>query len=103
MKDEIKDILKDILRRGDDVLGTTPETDLNYLFLHTLVNYAKAKQESEGALTRLRDLISIETQKPLNQVDVGQIRARFVNLLQTRFKINPQQANDLFHILQEDA
>ena len=49
MKDEIKDILKDILRRGDDVLGTTPETDLNYLFLHTLVNYAKAKQESEGS------------------------------------------------------
>ncbi len=47
MKDEIRDILRDILRRGDDVLGTTPETDLNYLFLHTLVNYARPKQESE--------------------------------------------------------
>jgi hypothetical protein len=84
MKDEIRDILRDILRRGDDVLGTTPETDLNYLFLHTLVNYARAKQESEGALTRLREVISIETQKPLNQVDEGQIRVRFVNLLQTK-------------------
>jgi hypothetical protein len=31
MKDEIKDILRDILPRGDDVLGTTAETDLNYL------------------------------------------------------------------------
>ncbi len=103
MKDEIKDILRDILRRGDDVLGATPETDPNYLFLHTLVNYARAKQESEGALTRLREVISIETQKPLNQVDEGQIRVRFVNLLQRRFKINPQQADDLFHVLQEDA
>src|SRR5258707_15827115 len=102
MKDEIRDILRDILRRGDDVLGTTPETDLNYLFLHTLVNYARTKQEPEGALTRLREVISIETQKQLNQVDEGQIRARFVNLFQTRFKINAHQANDLFHDLQYD-
>jgi hypothetical protein len=97
------DILRDILRRGDEVLATTSETDFNHGFLHTIVNYAKAKQESEGALARIREVISIETHKPLNQVDKGQIRARFVSLLQKHFGINPQRANDLFAVLEEDA
>jgi hypothetical protein len=103
MANEISDVLRDILRRGDDVLGRTPETDLNYGFLHTIVNYARAKQESQGALAIIRQVISIETHKPLNQVDEGQIRARFVSLLQRRFDVNPQRANTFFEVLQEDA
>ena len=103
MENEIRDILRDILRSGDDVLGKTPESDSNFMFLHTLVNYARAKQESRGAVARLRDAISFETKKPLSQIDELQIKARFVNLLQMRFKINPQKANDLFQVLQEDA
>jgi hypothetical protein len=103
MENDISDVLRDILRRGDDVLRTTPEIDLNYGFLHTLVNYARAKQESQGALAIIREVISIETHKPLNQVDEGQIKARFVNLLQKRFGINAQRASTFFDVLQEDA
>jgi hypothetical protein len=50
MENEIRDILRDILRRGDNILGTMPETDPYCMFLRTLVNYARAKRESEGAL-----------------------------------------------------
>jgi hypothetical protein len=99
----MRDILRDILRRGDEVLATTPETDFDRAFLHTIVNYATAKQESEGALARIREAISIETYKPVNQVEERQIRARFVSLLQKHFGINPQRANDLFEVLEEDA
>jgi hypothetical protein len=63
-----------------------------------LVNYARAKQESQGALAIIREVISIETHKPLNQVDEGQIKARFVNLLQKRFGINAQRANTFFDV-----
>ena len=70
--------IRDILRRGDNILGTTPETDPNCMFLHTLVNYARAKQESEGALARIGDAISIEKDKPRDQVDELEIGARFV-------------------------
>jgi hypothetical protein len=90
MKDEISDVLRDILRKGNDVLGRTQEAGPNYMLLHTRVNYARAKQESQGALAIIREVLSIETHKPLNQVDDGQIKARFVNLLQKRFGINPQ-------------
>jgi hypothetical protein len=38
MENEIRDILRDVLRRGDNILGTTPETDPNCMFLRTLVN-----------------------------------------------------------------
>jgi hypothetical protein len=103
LEETLSNILRDILRSGDDVLGRTPESDFNFAFLHMLVSYARAKQESQGALARLRDAISVETQKPVSQIDELQIKARFVNLLQTRFKINPQKANDLFQVLQEDA
>jgi len=103
MANEIGEILRDIMRSGDEVLGLTPEADLNYGFLHTIVNYARAKQNSEGALARIREVISIETHKPLNRVEEGQIRARFVDLLHRRFKINPQRANALFEVLKEDA
>jgi hypothetical protein len=71
-------------------------------FLRTLVNYPRAKQESEGALARIRDAISIEKEKPRNQVDELEIRARFVDLLHKRFNINPQRAKALFEV-QEDA
>jgi hypothetical protein len=103
MENEIRDILRDILRRGDNILGTMPATDPNCMFLHTLVNYARAKQESEGALARIRDAISIEKDKPRNQVDELEIGARFVNLSHKRFNINPQRAKALFDVLQEAA
>jgi hypothetical protein len=99
----MRDTLGAILRKGEEVLGTTPNTDLNYMFLHTIVNYALAKQESRGALARIREALSIETGKHDNQIDEGQIRARFVNQLQTRFQVNPQKANELFQVLLEDA
>jgi hypothetical protein len=79
MENEIRDILRDILRRGDNILGTTPATDPNCMFLHTLVNYARAKQESEGALARIRDAISIEKDKPRNQVDELDLRVSRAN------------------------
>ena len=103
MENDISDVLRDILRKGDDVLRRTQEADPNYMLLHTLVNYARAKQESEGAIAILREVVSIEIHKPLNQVDEGQIRARFVDLLQRRFDINPQRADTFFEVLQEDA
>ena len=103
MNAEIRNTLRAILQRSDEVLGTTPETDLNYMFLHTIVNYARAKQESRGGLARIREAISIEISRPSQLIDEAQVRARFVNLLQRRFSVNPQQANELFEVLQEDA
>ena len=103
MSDEIRQTLSAILRRSDEVLGTTPETDLNYMFLHTIANYASAKQESRGALTRIGEAISIETRRPSQLIEEGQIRARFVNLLQRRFSVNSQEANELFEVLRKDA
>jgi hypothetical protein len=94
---------RDILRKSDEVLGTTPATDFNWPALPTIVNYARAKQESRGALARIREAISMETGKPTNQIDEGQIQALFVNLLQTRFHVNPQKANEFFQVLQQDA
>ena len=91
--------IRDILRRGDNILETTPETDPNCMFLRTLVNYAGAKQESEGALARIRGAISIEKEKPRNQVDEREIRARFVDLLHKRFNINrsePKRCSKFF-------
>src|SRR6266446_7159863 len=69
-----------ILRHSDQVLST-PDTDPAYPFLHTVVNYARAKQESEGALARVAELISIETQKPVNE---AQIKPRFLSLVKWR-------------------
>ncbi len=63
----------------------------------------RATQESEGALARIRDAISMEKEKPRNQVDELEIRTRFVDLLHKRFNINPQRAKALFEVLQEDA
>lgn len=103
MENQIREILRDILRRGDHVLGETLDTDPNFGFLHTIVNYARAKQESEGAMARLRDAISFEKQKPHREVNDGEILAKFVDLLQRRFKINAQRANDLFAALRQDA
>jgi len=103
MANEIGEALREIMRQGDQVLGATPETDFNYVFLHTIVNYARAKQNAVGALARIREAILLETGRPPNQIDEGQIKARFVNLLQERFNINPKRANDLFEILKEDA
>jgi hypothetical protein len=103
MESDIRDILRSILRVGDQVLGDTPDTDPNYAFLHTIVSYARAKHESEGVMARLRDAISFEKEKPKSQVNEGEVLARFVNMLQSRFKINPQQANDLFAALKQDA
>jgi hypothetical protein len=98
----MRDTLGAILRKGDEVLAT-PSTDLNWMFLHTIVNYALAKQESRGALARIREALSIETGRPSELIEEGQIRARFVNLLQKRFQINPQQANEFFEVLLKDA
>jgi hypothetical protein len=88
---------------------TTPYTDapifaqtkgyLQKWYFDIGVNCAKAKQESQGALAIIRQVISIETHKPLNQVDEGQIRGRFVSLLQRRFDINPQRAAQLLQRL----
>jgi hypothetical protein len=103
MKNDISDVLRDILRKGEDVLRRTPETDPDRMFLHTLVNYARAKRESEGAIARIREIISIETHKPLKQVDEEQIRSRFVNQLHRRFEINLQRAKTFFEVLREDA
>jgi hypothetical protein len=57
MENEIRGILRDILQRGDNILGTMPETDPYCMFLRTLVNYARAKRESEGALRGSRFLL----------------------------------------------
>ena len=99
MESHIRDILRSVLQVGDQVLGDTPDTDPNYAFLHTIVSYARAKHESEAVMARLRDAISFEKGKPKSQVNEGEVLARFVNMLQSRFKINPQQANDLFAAL----
>ncbi len=88
-----------ILRHSDQVLST-PDTDPAYPFLHTVVNYARAKQESEGALARVAELISIETQKPVNE---AQIKPRFLSLVKDRFRIGDDLAEELFELIREDT
>jgi hypothetical protein len=77
--------------------------DPNFGFLHTLVNYALAKQESQGIMARLQDAVSSEKQKLPSHVSQGEMLTKFVDLLQRHFKINAQRAHDLFAVLRQDA